>query len=64
MDTGSFIISIKIGDVYKDMANDAEERFDILNFKDERPLRLEKRKSDRINERIVRQKDYGRVRRT
>ena len=28
MDTGSFIINIKTGDVYKDVANDVEKRFD------------------------------------
>ena len=32
MDTDSFIIHTKIEDVYKDIANDAEKRFDISYF--------------------------------
>ena len=38
MDTDSFTISIKTGDFYEDIANDAEERFDTSNYKVNRPL--------------------------
>ena len=33
MDTGSFIVNIKTGDVYKDIAEDIETRFGISNYK-------------------------------
>ena len=32
IDTGSFIIHIKIEDAYKDIANDIEKRFDTSNY--------------------------------
>ena len=32
MDTGSFIVYIKPGDVYKDIAEDVETRFDTWNY--------------------------------
>ena len=32
MDTDSFIVHIKTEDFYKDIANDAEERFDTSNY--------------------------------
>ena len=38
MDTDSFIIYIKIYDIYKDIAEDVETRFDTLNYELERPL--------------------------
>ena len=46
MDTGSFIIHIKIEDFYKDIPNDVERWFDIFNYddNDKRPLSLGKKK--------------------
>ena len=38
MDTDSFIVYIKIDDIYKDIAEDVETRFDILNYELDRPL--------------------------
>ena len=32
MDTGSFIVHVKTDDIYKDIAEDVEIRFDTLNF--------------------------------
>ena len=40
MDTDSFIMYIKIEDLYKDIANDVEKRFDTSNYKVNRPLRI------------------------
>ena len=44
MDTDSFIIHIKIKDVYEDIANDVENRFDTSNYVIERPLPRDKNK--------------------
>ena len=46
MDTDSFIISIKIEDFYKDIANDVEGWYDTSNFdeNDKRPLPIGKNK--------------------
>ena len=38
MDTDSFIVHIKTGDIYNDIAKDVEIRFDTSNFEIERPL--------------------------
>ena len=38
MDTDSFIMIIKTEDFYKDIANDAEKRFDTSNYEVDRPL--------------------------
>ena len=38
MDTNSFIVYIKIDDIYKDIAEDVETRFDTLNYELDRPL--------------------------
>ena len=38
MDTDSFIMNIKTGDFYKDIANDVEKRFDSSNYECDRPL--------------------------
>ena len=38
MDTYSFIVHVKIDDIYKDIAKDVETRFEISNFKIDRPL--------------------------
>ena len=44
MDTDSFIVHVKIDDIYKDIAVDVESRFDTSNFKIDRPLPKEKNK--------------------
>ena len=38
MDTGSFIVYIKTDDIYKDIAEDVETRFDTSNYELDRPL--------------------------
>ena len=38
MDTESFIVYIKTDDIYKDIAEDAETRFDVSNYELDRPL--------------------------
>ena len=38
MDTDSFIVHVKTGDIYKDIAEDIEKRFDTSNFEIDRPL--------------------------
>ena len=38
IDTNSFIVHVKIDDIYKDTAEDVETRFDTSNFEIDRPL--------------------------
>ena len=38
IDTDTFIVYIKTDDIYKDIAEDVETRFDTLNYELERPL--------------------------
>ena len=38
MDTGSFIAYIKTEDIFSDIVQDAETRFDTTNFELDRPL--------------------------
>ena len=38
MDTDSFIVYIKTDDIYKDIAEDVETRFDTSNYELDRPL--------------------------
>ena len=38
MDTNSFIVHVKTNDIYKDIAEDVETRFDTSNYKLDRPL--------------------------
>ena len=38
MDTESFIVYIKTNDIYKDIAEDIETRFDISNYELDTPL--------------------------
>ena len=38
MDTGSFIVRVKSKDIYKDLAEDVETRFDTSNFELDRSL--------------------------
>ena len=44
MDTDSFIMSIKMNDFYKDIANDVEKRFDTSNYEVNKPLPTGKNK--------------------
>ena len=44
MDTDSFIMSIKTNDLYKDIANDVENRFDTSNYEVNIPLPTGKNK--------------------
>ena len=44
MDANSFTVYIKTEDVYKDVANDVENRFDTSNYETERPLPICKNK--------------------
>ena len=44
MDTDRFIIHIKIEDVYEEIANDVEKRFDTSNYEVNTPLRTGKNK--------------------
>ena len=38
MDTHSFLVHVKTDDIYKDIAEDIERRFDTSNFELDRPL--------------------------
>ena len=42
MDTDSFLIYIKTEDVYEDIVDDGEKRFDTSNYEVDRPLTKEK----------------------
>ena len=42
MDRDSFIAHVKADDIYKDIAEDVETRFDTSNFELDRPLPKEK----------------------
>ena len=44
MNTDNFITHIKNEDVYEDVANDVEKRFDTSNYAIERPLPTENQK--------------------
>ena len=48
MDTYSFIFHIKTEDVYEDIADDVEKRFDTSNYKVNRPLSTEKNMKDEL----------------
>ena len=43
MDTDSFIVYIKTNDIFKDIAEDVETRFDASNYELERPLHTGKK---------------------
>ena len=65
MNSDRFMVSIKTEDVFKDIANNVEKRFDTSNYKAERSLTIRKnKKSNRANKRRIRWKDYDRVFRT
>ena len=42
MDTDSFIVHVKTDDIYKEIAEDVETRFDTSNFELDRPLTVGK----------------------
>ena len=44
MDTDSFVIQIKTEDIYEDIADDVEKRFDTSNYEIDRPLPIGKNK--------------------
>ena len=44
MDIYSLIVHVKAEDIYKDIAEDVEARFDTSNFELDRPLLKEKNK--------------------
>ena len=44
MDTKSFIVHVKRNDIYKDIAEDVETRFDTSNFELDRSLPKERNK--------------------
>ena len=44
MDTNSLVMNIKTNDLYKDIANDVEKRFDTSNYEANRPLPTGKNK--------------------
>ena len=54
------IVSIKSDDIYKDIAEDVQTRFDNLNQELDGPLLKEKNKKV-INERCIRQKNHERI---
>ena len=43
MNTDSFIVHVKTNDIYKNIAEDVEKRFDTSNFEINRPLPKEKK---------------------
>ena len=59
MDTDSFIIHIQTEDLYEDIADDVEKRFDTSNYNSKRPLPTEKKKEvfilmkDELGEKIM-----------
>ena len=61
MDTDIFIIYIKTDDIYKDIAEDVETRFDISNYELSRPLPKRKNKKvtcamkDELGEKIMKE---------
>ena len=52
MDTYSFIFHIKTEDVYEDIADDVEKRFDTSNYEVNRPLSTGKNMKDELGEKV------------
>ena len=44
MDTDSFIVHVKTDDIYKDIAEDVEKRFNTSNYEKDRSFSKEKKK--------------------
>ena len=59
MDIDSFIVYIKTDDIYKDIAEDVETRFDISNYELDRLLPKGKKKW--INERWIKSKNHNKI---
>ena len=59
MDTDSFIVYIKADDIYKDIVNDVESRFNTPNY--ESDSNWISKKSNWINERRIRQKNNDKI---
>ena len=57
MDTFSFVIHTKTENVYEDIANDVEKRFDTSKYEGNRPLTTD----DWINERLIKRKNDDRI---
>ena len=47
MDTDSFIVNVKTDDIYKDIAEDVEKRFNTSNYEKDRSFSKEKKKGIR-----------------
>ena len=58
IDTESFIAYIKTDDIYKDIKEDLEARFDISNYELDRPLHKE---SNKKVKKWIRLKHYQRI---
>ena len=56
MDTDSFVMSIKMNDFYRDIANDVEKRFDTSNYIEICTLLMMVKKIKRLKEQKVRNK--------
>ena len=48
-----FIINIKTEDLYEDIANDVEKRFDSSNYEVNKPLRKRKNEKDELGGKIM-----------
>ena len=42
MDKDSFIVKVRVDDIYKDIANDVEKRFELSNYDVDRLMLMEK----------------------
>ena len=42
MDKDSFIVKVRTDDIYKDIADDVEKRFELSNYDVDRPMLMEK----------------------
>ena len=62
MDTGSFIVHVKTNNIYKDIAEDFETRFDLLNDEIDIPLPKEKNKKNNwTNEKLIRWTNHEKI---
>ena len=62
MDTDSFIVYVRTNDIYKNITEDVETRFDTSNYELEKLLpEGKKQKGYWFYERWVRQKNYERI---
>ena len=63
MDTDSFIVYIKTDDIYKDIAENIETRFDTSNYELDRPLSKGKNKKaiGLMKDQLIRWKNYDKI---